>query len=206
MGEVKFSDNYSDLSAREGFQFEFYCECCNDAWRTDFKRYAAGTATGLLEAANSIFGGIFGGAERAADYIGDAGYRKARDKAFADAVEEAKVHFHRCRKCGNYVCAQCYNPRVNLCTGCAPSVEEEANVAARETEIELAREKAQTAVKKGTLTTDGHVVCAACGARVSKSKFCSECGDPLATKPACAGCGIELNPGAKFCPECGARQ
>lgn len=205
MGEISFSDNYSDISQREGFQFEFYCEQCGDAWRSEFKRFMPGTMGGLLGAASSLLGGILGSAEQVADYLGDAKYRSAHDKAFAEAIEQAKVHFKRCRKCGNYFCAQCFNPNLNLCTSCAPSIEEESNIAAREAEIEMAREKAQTAVKTGKRTTDGNVVCTACGARVAKAKFCAECGEKIDTKQLCS-CGYELQPGAKFCPECGAKQ
>ncbi len=206
MAEISFSDNYSDLSEREGFQFEFYCERCGDAWRSEFKRYAAGTAGSILDTASSLLGGLLGGARDVADRIGDAGYRKAHDKAFAEAVEQAKVHFKRCRRCGNYFCAKCFNPSVNLCTGCAPSVEDEANVAAREAEIEMARQKAQAAVMRGKKTTDGHVVCEACGARVAMAKFCAECGAKMEIKPLCSACQAELVPGAKFCPECGEKQ
>ena len=47
MSEIQFSDNYNDLSTDTGFQFEFYCEHCHEAWRSPFDRYAAGTAEGL---------------------------------------------------------------------------------------------------------------------------------------------------------------
>ncbi len=206
MSEIAFHNNYGDLSDSAGFQFEFYCEHCHDAWRTEFKRYAAATASGILDTASSFLGGIFGGAGRIVDHARDAGYRTAKDKAFAEAIEQAKDHFHRCRRCANYFCAQCFNPNLNLCVSCAPSVEEEANVAARQAEIEMARTKAKKAVESGQLKTDENVVCDACGARVKPSKFCSECGAPLAKKHFCSECGAELKSDAKFCSECGAKQ
>lgn len=204
MSEIAFGDNYSDISEDTGFQYEFYCENCRDAWRTEFKRYLAGSASGLLNTAGSLLGGLFGQASEVADRVRDAGYKTAHDKAFQEAVEEAKKHFHRCRRCSNYICPQCYNPNLNLCTPCAPSVEEEANVAAREAEIEQARTKAQAAVLSGR-KTDEHIVCSACKARVKASRFCSDCGESLATKPQCRECETELQPGAKFCPECGTK-
>jgi predicted amidophosphoribosyltransferase len=84
-------------------------------------------------------------------------------------------------------------------------VEEEANVAGREAEIEQARLKAQAAVAGG-LKTDEHVNCPACQARVPSSKFCSECGASLAATPKCRDCSADLLAGAKFCPECGTKQ
>ncbi|MBW3624783.1 MAG: zinc ribbon domain-containing protein, partial [Armatimonadetes bacterium] len=138
MSEISFGDNYSDISENTGFQFEFYCEHCRDAWRTPYKKYLAGSASNFLGTASSMLGGIFGSASNVADQLRDAGYKAAHDKAFQEAVQEAKDHFHRCRRCSNYLCGQCYNPNLNLCTACAPSIEEEANVAAREAEIEMA--------------------------------------------------------------------
>lgn len=205
MTEIQFSDNYSDVSDDTGFQFEFYCEGCRDAWRSEFKAYLPGKASRLLDAAGGIFGGVLGGAERAADYVKDAGYRAAHDKAFKEAIEEAKVHFFRCHRCGNYFCNKCFNPELNLCTSCAPSVEEEAEVAAREAEIEMARTRAQETVQSGKRRTDENVICPSCGARVLQAKFCSECGAPLAKKLTCPSCGATLTPGAKFCPECGKK-
>ena len=54
MSEIQFSDNYNDLSTDTGFQFEFYCEHCHDAWRSPFDRYAAGTAESVLGAASTV--------------------------------------------------------------------------------------------------------------------------------------------------------
>ena len=46
MSEIKFSKNFSDHSVHSGtdagFQFEFYCERCNDAWRSEFSPFRGG--------------------------------------------------------------------------------------------------------------------------------------------------------------------
>jgi hypothetical protein len=47
--------------------------------------------------------------------------------------------------------------------------------------------------------------CGACGARGQGGKFCPECGKPLLAKNPCPRCGVEVEPGKKFCRECGAR-
>jgi hypothetical protein len=206
MGEISFSNNFRDISDRTGFQFEFFCESCGDAWRTEYNRYLAGTASSFLGSVSSLVGGLLGGAQNVANQVSDAGYRSAHDKAFAESVEQAKIHFKRCRRCGNYFCDRCYNINLKLCTSCAPSVEEEAHVAARQAEIAMATEKAQDAVKAGQMVTDSNVVCSHCGARVKATKFCSECGQSLQGKPHCQGCQAEIEPGTKFCPECGQKQ
>jgi len=52
MSEIKFSDNYKDLSKNSGvnagFQFEFFCEQCNDTWRSPFVPYKRGQVSGWL--------------------------------------------------------------------------------------------------------------------------------------------------------------
>ena len=48
--------------------------------------------------------------------------------------------------------------------------------------------------------------CPHCGAKVSSGKFCPECGKPLATEKFCKNCGVKMEPGAKFCGECGTKQ
>ena len=49
--------------------------------------------------------------------------------------------------------------------------------------------------------------CSACGAQIPNgAKFCPECGAKQAAAAFCAECGAQIAPGAKFCPECGAKQ
>ena len=50
-------------------------------------------------------------------------------------------------------------------------------------------------------------VCGSCGAAVpAGAKFCPECGAKQSTGAFCASCGAAIAAGAKFCPECGAKQ
>ena len=205
MSEISFGDNYNDLSEETGFQFEFYCERCNDAWRNEFKAYLPGKASRLLDAAGGVLGGILGGAGRAADYVEDAGYRAAHDKAFSAAIEQAKQHFHRCRQCGNYVCAKCFNPDLHLCTACAPSLEECADIAEREGEVDRATFAAYREGWSKAHKAAEYIICPACAARVVPAKFCSECGAKLAVKLTCPKCGAKVEASAKFCPECGSK-
>lgn len=133
MPEIKFSDNYNDLSQHSrvnaGFQFEFSCERCDDTWRTDFVPFRSGQASGWLGKAAGIFGGAIGGASEALEGLAQSDWGKAHDEAFKQAVEQAKRHFHRCARCFQYVCDTCLNKDKGLCLNCAPSAEVEIEAA-----------------------------------------------------------------------------
>lgn len=50
-------------------------------------------------------------------------------------------------------------------------------------------------------------VCSACGAAIQAgAKFCPECGAKQNTSAFCTSCGKQIPAGTKFCPECGAKQ
>ncbi len=213
MSDMKFSDNYSDLSRENGvnagFQFEFNCERCNDAWRTEFVPYSSGRASGWLGKASGMFGGILGSVGDAVEGLAESGYGKARDKAFREAVEEARHHFHRCAKCFQYVCDACWNEEKGLCYNCAPSAEVEIEAARAQGEVYAAGEKAALegirAGKKMDVKRKRQLVCPECGAETHGAKFCPECGAKMAVPSKCPACSAEVAPGAKFCPECGAK-
>lgn len=211
MGELKFSDNYSDLCKQTGvdagFQFEFYCERCNDTWRTDFESYTGGQAAGWLGKAAGIFGGVLGNVDDAVEGLAQSGWGKARDEAFKKAVEQAKRHFHRCAKCYQYVCDRCWNSDKGLCLNCAPDAEVEIEAARAQGEVYAAGEKAALEGiqhgKKMDVKRDRQLVCPKCKTETHGAKFCPECGFRMAVKGQCPECSAEVSSGAKFCPECG---
>jgi len=208
MPEIQFSDNHQDLSTDAGFQFEFYCEHCHDAWRSPFDRNAVGTLEGALGAADSLFGGIFGQARNALGQVRGASWSKGRDTAFRAAVEQAKEHFHRCPRCSNHVCEKCWNDEDEggVCIGCVPRLDPELASIRREAKLARARE---TAYSEATVSAEDMeqraVACKDCGAPVGRGKFCPECGAPTSQTRNCSGCSAEVPAGAKFCPECGAK-
>jgi hypothetical protein len=206
MSEIQFSDNYNDHSTDNGFQFEFYCEGCHDAWRSPFDRYAAGTAESLLGAADGLFGGIFGSARNALSQVRGAGWSKARDDALRSAVEQAREHCHRCARCANHYCDNCWNSDEGVCTVCVPRLDAELSQIRREATLNRAREQAyaQATVTQEDLT-DRVITCKDCGAPVGRGKFCPECGTPVSLTRACGSCQAEIPISAKFCPECGAK-
>jgi len=213
MSEIKFSKNFGDHSIRSGadagFQFEFYCERCGDAWRSEFVGYRGEQASSWIGRAAGIFGGALGGVRSAAEGLAQAGYGKAHDHAFEEAIQQATVHFHRCARCMIFACDVCWNKDKGLCLKCAPDAEVEIDAARAEGEVHAARTKAATEGErrgeKLDVERDRQLVCPQCGAETHGAKFCPECGLKLAVKSNCPKCSAEVSPGAKFCPECGGK-
>lgn len=213
MGELKFSDNYSDLCREHGvdsgFQFEFFCERCGDTWRTDFVPYRSGQASGWLSKAAGLLGGVLGDVGNAVDGLATSGWSKARDEEFRKSVEQAKAHFHRCAKCFQYVCDACFNRDAGLCLNCAPSAQVEIEAARAQGEVYAAGEKAALeGIQRGKqmdVKRDRQLVCPACGKETHGAKFCPDCGFKLGEKGLCPSCSAKVSPGVKFCPECGQK-
>ena len=125
---VPFTDNFSDLSNLEGYQFEFHCERCGNGYRSPYVKNIKEQGRGFLRAANSLLGGKLNQISGAAETLSyDRGTNsKQKDKALADAVEAVKDQFKQCRGCGNWVCvAVCWNAEVGQCSMCSPFVTEE---------------------------------------------------------------------------------
>ena len=206
MGEMQFSDNYHDISTDNGFQFEFYCERCHDAWRSPFDRYAVGTVEGMLGAADNLFGGIFGSARNAMSRVRGAGWSKARDEALRAATAKAGQHFHRCPRCSNHHCDNCWNEDEGTCITCVPRLDAEIAAIQREAKISKAREVAYEQATVGKEDLQARVVsCRECGAPVGRGKFCPECGTSVSLTRNCTNCGAEIQTSSKFCPECGTK-
>jgi hypothetical protein len=213
MSELQFSKNYSDHCRQNGtdagFQFEFHCESCQDTWRSPFVSYRSGQASGWLGRASGMLGGRLGNLGSAVDGLAEAGFGKARDQAFADAIQNAQRHFNRCARCHNYVCDVCWNASKGLCLTCAPSAEVEIEAARAQGEVYGVGEKAvNEGIRRGKqmdVKRDRQLICPDCGAQTQGAKFCPECGTRLAVKAQCPACEAECAPGTKFCPECGEK-
>ena len=82
MSDMQFANNYRDLSnstgVDAGFQFEFYCQRCSDRWRTHYKPYRSGQASGWLQKGASMFGGMLGNASSVLTGMAQAGWHTAR--------------------------------------------------------------------------------------------------------------------------------
>ncbi len=127
MTMIQFTRNYRDHSNDQGFQFEFFCDKCGNGHMSPFVMNKLGMAAGLLKAAGALFGGGMSHAGYAGDRVKDVFRGQARDKAFAEAVEEGRKYFKQCTRCGKWVCPEvCWNEKRTLCEECAPDLQEEA--------------------------------------------------------------------------------
>lgn len=206
MTEIYFRDNHNDVSTPNGFQFEFYCERCHDTWRSPFDRYTAGTFENVLGAADSLLGGLFGSARNAVGQVAGAGYSKAKDAALQSAAKQAANHFHRCPRCSNHFCDNCWNGDEGVCVGCIPRLDAELAEIQREAKLMKAREAALAAATVSEEDLATHVLsCRDCGAAVGRAKFCPECGKPVSLTRTCPKCSADVPVSSKFCPECGAK-
>lgn len=213
-----FTRNYEDNSTEAGFQFTFFCDCCNNGFRstfiesTTYKKsrglktlsegaYALGSLVGRSNAGWSIGRGV--------DVLSDRfdgrspQWQKEHEQAFLMAQDEARRHFIRCQACQTWVCDTCYNEQEGLCIQCAPRQDvyvAQARSAAMKRNIDEAAETAT--VWQGQLESKT-TVCPACGAPATSGKFCNSCGAPL-SRPQCPACGAEIAAGMRFCNECGA--
>lgn len=212
---LHFSDNYRDLcqpsGTGAGFQFEFYCECCNDTWRSPFDPYRSGQASGWMQQAGNLIGGLLGNVgsslDRAAEGFAQAGWGTSRDAAFRQAIRAAQTHFHRCARCHHYTCDSCWSTDSGLCRDCAPDLASEVQAARHEGTMQAATESARAngvaQAQEIDVSSARQLVCPACHAESHGGKFCPQCGQQLGMPATCKGCHATLPANIHFCPECG---
>ena len=206
MSMMQFTQNYTDHSNDQGYQFEFHCDRCANGFRSSFEPSKLGMATNLLKAAGGFFGGMMGRAASAGEFLKDSLRGEAWDSAFAAAVTEGKQKFKQCRKCAKWVCPEvCWNEQRSLCVNCAPNLEAEAASIQARVAVDQISEKARTVDQTGgmDMKASHSGACPSCNAPSSGGKFCASCGKPLAQSSKCSKCSTDLQAGAKFCPECG---
>jgi len=212
MEEIQFTRNYSDHCTDQGFQFEFNCNRCGNGYRSSFQPWAVGAVSGALDAASSLFGGIFGQAADMGQRVRSATWQQARDKAFIEAAQNLKPNFVQCPHCTNWVCRKsCWNQTRGLCKDCAPdlavAISAQQSIKAMEKiQMDVSADAEDEAVISSVGKTKMKASCPQCDAPLAaNAKFCPECGTKIQEKKFCAECGASLNPGMKFCPECGAK-
>ncbi len=215
-----FTRNYEDNSTDAGFQFTFYCDICNDGYKSSFiesQTYKKGKSMRGISRGIGVLGGLLGGNAGNLGYGMERGgsilserfegkspeWQKEHEAAFERAQNEAQQHFHRCHGCHRYVCDACYNEDEGLCTDCAPRQEiyvAKARADAMRRNIDDAGSTAtvwQGAIESKT------TVCPACGKPAGNGKFCNNCGAAMGMKE-CPRCGAKNALTVKFCNNCGA--
>jgi len=208
---IPFTNNYSDLSTDKGFQFKFNCERCGNGYMSSFQYNVTGMAGDVMHAASNFLGDMFGKAASTVYDIQRAVGGPVHDKALRTAVEEISPLFKQCPRCGKWVCDKiCWNGPRNECAQCSPLMEQEIKAIESQATIQQLRQKASTVDMTGGVelkTAIEQLECSACHAKMQPGqKFCTECGAPMvAAKPKCPQCGVEAEPGKKFCGECGAK-
>jgi membrane protease subunit (stomatin/prohibitin family) len=211
MCAIQFVNNYSDLSTDRGFQFEFHCNRCGTGYRTNFQAWGVSNVSGALNAASSLLGGIFNQAADLGERVRSAGWQKAHDNAFEEAIEELRPQFIQCPRCSQWVCREhCWNKNRNLCKGCAPDLGVEMAAAQSSRAVEAVwtnatpSEEDQRAASTGWNQTI-QAACPSCNEPLPNAtvKFCPNCGAKIQRERHCTQCGAKIAPGAKFCSECG---
>ena len=202
-----FTRNYHDNSTDAGHQFTFYCDICNDGYKSSFiesDTYKKRKGSRLLAQGIGLAGSLLGGKARELGYAAERGgnilgerfedkspeWQKEHERAFARAQNEAEQHFHRCPNCNNYVCDQCWNEDEGLCVNCAPRQE-----------VYVAKARAQA--MKRNIDQAGESATVWQGAIESKTTICPSCGKPAGTGKFCNNCGASMD--LKTCPKCGAK-
>lgn len=219
MALQSFTDNFNDNSTEAGFQFTFFCDLCQEGYKTKFvesKTYKKGRffnkIGGVIGAASHLTGryGIGYGVERGIDTLSERfqgmspEWQREHDEAFELAQNEARGHFMRCPRCTKWLCENDWNEQEGLCVECAPRAASEVAAARAEKMVKDIRDKAsQTDVYTGEIESK-QTICPKCRKPVGDEKFCSNCGQALALN-ICEKCGTEQQPGARFCNECGTR-
>ncbi|MDR1669620.1 MAG: zinc ribbon domain-containing protein [Oscillospiraceae bacterium] len=214
-----FTRNYQDNSTDAGHQFTFYCDVCNDGFKSSFIESATykkkGFLRGLGQGVNVVGNFLGGQAGRVGSAVSQGGsvlsqrfegmspqWQKEHEKAFERAQSEAKQHFRRCPSCHNYVCGHCWNEDEGLCVSCAPRQEvlvAKTRADAMKRNIDEAGQSA--AVWQGEIESKT-TVCPVCGKPAGSGKFCNNCGASMELKT-CPKCGAKNQQNIRFCNNCG---
>ncbi len=215
-----FTRNYEDNSTEAGFQFTFYCDCCQDGVKSSFiesETYKKGSllkniGSGLWTASHILGGRLSNlgwSVSRGTDILSERfsgmspEWHKEHDAAFERAQNESRQHFHRCHGCNTWVCDTCFNEEEGLCTTCAPR--ESVSVAkakARAIERNIDELADTEKIFTGKLTSRT-TVCPDCGKPAGEGKFCNNCGASLSFNK-CPSCGKDNPRGVRFCNQCGS--
>ena len=216
---VSFTRNFADNSTDAGFQFTFFCDICNDGYKTKFMQAKSYKKRGLFRGIGkvaSMAGSITGkygtghGVEQGTDIISERyegmspEWHKEHEQVFQEVQNEAMGHFNKCPRCKKWAGEECWNEEEGLCVEDAPrEAVEVAAAKATMTKEQIWEKAGKTQLFKGEVTSK-QTICPNCGKPVGTGKFCNNCGAPLGLLK-CKKCGATNPTGTKFCGECGAK-
>jgi hypothetical protein len=215
-----FTDNFADNSTEAGFQFTFFCDLCQEGYKTKFgesKSYRKGKFLQGLGRAISFGASVIGkdhlGYEiaRGSDIIHErfAGmspqWHQEHEDAFAQAQNEAKGHFHRCPRCKRWICENDWNEQEGLCVDDAPRQNVEVAAARAGKMVADIKQKAENTVVFNGEIESKQTLCPQCGKPAGQGKFCNNCGASLAMSQ-CPKCGAKNSASSTFCGECGQKR
>lgn len=215
-----YTRNYSDNSTEAGFQFTFYCDNCNDGFKSSFvesSTYQKSKGIMGLARGAGMLGSFLGGKANDVGWAVERGagifnerfdgrspeWQREHEIAFETAKNEAARHFHRCHACHEYVCDACYNEDEGMCVSCAPRQEIYVARARADAMRRNIDEAAATATVWQGAIESKTTVCPQCGKPAGNGKFCNNCGASLALNE-CPACGERNAQGVRFCNHCGS--
>lgn len=136
---------YQDISNQyQGyFAFRFTCEQCGWAVDTRPIRSTVSTVSNVMDLGVGMLGGFLGRAAEMGEKIYGSQWHTEQANALQKAWAEIQGQFHSCPKCHRTVCQRCFNPRLNLCTNCAPDLRADGAGYQHELNLEAQRQQLQ---------------------------------------------------------------
>jgi hypothetical protein len=208
---VPFTNNYTDRSTEDGYQFEFFCQRCGNGYASTFEKTVAGFGGRLLSMGGGLLGGSVG--DTVEELGRDAGSMQtgtAHEKHFAKAVAQIQPYFGQCHRCGQWVCGNvCWNTQFGLCATCAPRLDQEVAGMQAAAQVNQLNDRIQQVdwTRGVQYQEQATGLCASCRGESGGGRFCQHCGAPQASAPEarrfCGGCGTQIAPGVMFCTHCG---
>jgi hypothetical protein len=83
----------TDHSDEGGFSFGFFCDTCGWEWRSPFVQFETGFASVEHEEARTLL------------------WAKEHAAAFEAANLDAHMEFNFCKRCGKWVCGECFDTK-----------------------------------------------------------------------------------------------